>query len=34
MMVRDLTHLLPFNVQDIRSDPAITAVTPADVLAP
>jgi predicted nucleic acid-binding protein len=34
MMVHGLTHLLTFNAQDFRQYPGITAVTPADVLAP
>jgi predicted nucleic acid-binding protein len=33
MTVHGLTHLLTFNTQDFRQYPAITAVTPADVLA-
>ncbi len=33
MGVHSLTHLLTYNVQDFRQYPAITAVTPADVLA-
>ena len=34
MTVHGLTHLLTFNAQDFRQYPAITAVTPADVLTP
>lgn len=34
MKVHGLTHLLTFNAQDFRQYPGITAVTPADVLAP
>jgi hypothetical protein len=34
MTVHRLTHLLTFNAQDFRQYPAITAVTPADVLTP
>ena len=34
MTVQGLTHLLTFNAQDFRQYPAITAVTPADVLTP
>ena len=34
MTVHGLTHFLTFNAQDFRQYPAITAVTPADVLTP
>jgi hypothetical protein len=34
MIVHGLTNLLTFNVQDFRPYPMITAVTPADVMAP
>ena len=34
MTVHGLTHLLSFNAQDFRQYPAITVVTPADVLTP
>jgi hypothetical protein len=34
MTVHGLTHVLTFHAQDFRQYPAITAVTPADVLTP
>ncbi len=34
MTVYGLTHLLTFNTQDFRQYPAITVVSPADVLTP